>query len=226
MSVALTVIFPVVAQAGANPAIQTTNDYVFGWNQIAGNSSAGGTIGWQFTVASGVNLTVDELGFYDNGHVALDSAHPVGLWDANSNLLGEVTIPAGVSTNYLSGYTYEPLPDSVTLNAGDTYYIGAYYAPGSHDKLIVQYINPIGQDFDSNITWDTAIQTRFNEFQTGLDLPDNHLAPQGTYKEAFFGPTFSFTPEAAPEPATYALFGLCALALFVKRSVNSKAVSQ
>jgi len=222
-------IFPVALVAAAlmfsgsahattdNPAVLTTNGdvspypYSYTWTQIGGPNS-GGTIGWAFIVGSGNDLLVDKLGFFDGGNVALGDAHPVALWDSSSNMITEVTIPAGVGTNYLAGYTYTSLSNSVTLTAGSTYYLGAYFPTNNSDQILVQHNNPQGQQFDTNISWLNPMQTVFNAAQTNIAVPHN-LASNGVYKEAFFGPTFSFTTAAVPEPSSYALFGLSVLAL-------------
>jgi|GEM_PF-1954850 len=202
-----------------NPAILTTNGaispyaYSYAWTNISGNTNAAGTIGWAFTVGSGNDLLVDMLGFFDGGDVALGDAHPVALWDSSSNLVTEVTIPAGVGTNYLAGYTYTSVTNSVTLTAGSTYYLGAYFPANNGDKFLLQINNPVGQQFDTNISWLNPMQTMFNSNQTSIAFPDNHLASNGLYKESFFGPTFRFTTAAVPEPSSYAFFGLSALAL-------------
>jgi len=208
---ATALIFSGSAHATDNTAVLTTNGTAYPWTSIGGGSN-GGTIAWLFTVGSGVVLTVDYLGFYDPADVALGDAHPVALWDTNQNLLAQVTIPSGVGANYLSGYAYQHLSSSVTLNAGNTYVLGAFFPAASSDKLLVQATN---QQFDSNITWVQPAQTVFNPQQTNIAYPSNLLSPNGIYQEAFFGPTFRFTAASVPEPSTYTFFGLGALALIV-----------
>jgi len=202
---ASTLVFSGSAHASDNPAILTTNTPVYTFSPAITSGGNGGTVGWAFTVNSGVILTLDFLGLYDGGDVALQNAHPVALWDSSQNLLTEVTIPSGVGAHYLSGYTYQAVTNSVTLTAGSTYYVGAYFPAGSGDKILVTGTN---QQFDANITYSNPRQTSFSPSQTSIAFPNISNSITGTYKEGWFGPTFRFTATTVPEPTTNVLFCL------------------
>ena len=214
---AITLFF--FGSAHASPptaAILTTNSPVYSFSPDITIGGNGGTIGWAFTVGSGVNLTVNDLGLYDAFDASLSAAHPVGIWDSNTNLLAQVTIPAGVGADYRSGYTYEQLSNSLALTAGDTYYIGAYYPAGCSDEVLV---TGTSQQFSPDINWLNPRQVLFSPSQTSLAFPDISNSPTGTYKEGWFGPNFEFTATTVPEPATLALTaaGVASLLAFRRR---------
>ena len=209
---AVILVFSVLAHATELHAILTANSPSYTFSPAITSSGNGGTVGWAFQVAAGTNLSVDYLGLYDPGDVALLSSHPVELWDSNQNLLAQVTIPSGVGANYLSGYTYQALSNSVTLNAGNTYYVGAYYPAGCGDKILVTGTT---QQFDTNITFLNGQQTLFSPSQTNIAFPNIANSITGTYKQGWFGPTFQFTAIPLPEPSTNALLILSLVVLIV-----------
>jgi len=209
---AVVLVFSVLAHATENQAILTANGPSYTFSPTITSFGNGGTVGWAFQVAAGVNLSIDHLGLYDNGDVALSSSHPVELWDSNYNLLAQVTIPSGVGANYLSGYTYQALGTPVTLNAGATYYVGAYYPSGCGDEILVTGTT---QQFNTNLTFLNPQQTSFDSTQTSIAFPSIANSPTGTYKEGWFGPTLEFTTTVIPEPSTNALLTLSLVVLMV-----------
>jgi len=209
---AVILVFSVLAHATDSPAILTTNTPVFTFSPQITGAANGGTVGWAFTVNSGVILTLNSLGLYDGGDVALQNAHPVALWDASQNLLTEVTIPSGVGANYLSGYTYQPITNSVTLSAGSYYYVGAYFPAGSGDKILVMGTS---QQFNTNITFSNPRQSAFSPAQISIAFPDISNSITGTYKEGWFGPTFSFTASVIPEPSPNAILILSLVVILI-----------
>ena len=217
---AVILIISVLAHATENQAILTANGPSYTFFPAITISGNGGTVGWAFKVAAGTDLSVDYLGLYDKGDVALLSSHPVELWDSNHNLLAQVTIPSGVGANYLSGYTYQALGNSVTLNAGNTYYVGAYYPSGSGDEILVTGTT---QQFNTNITFLNPQQTSFDPTQTSIAFPNIANSPTGTYKEGWFGPTFQFTTTVIPEPSTNALLTISLVVLMVVSQRKQRA---
>lgn len=218
MIAAITLVFSGGAHA-TSPAVLTTNAPAYPFYSSITIGGNGGTVGWAFTVNTGLDLMIDYLGLYDGGNVALQQAHPVALWDSSTNLLAEVTIPAGFSTNYVSGYTYAAVTNSVILTSGHTYYVGAYFPANSVDNILVTGTN----QFNANITYSNPRQTSFDPSQTNIAFPNISNSITGTYKEGWQGPTFSFT--VVPEATTNALLCLGA-ALLMLAFAMIKAVFQ
>ena len=216
-SAAGTLIFSTNAHAFAlNSAVLTTNLPSYSFSPTIISAGNGGTIGWTFTVASGVNLTVYDLGLYDAFDTSLSTNHPVALWDSNSNLVAQVTILSGIGANYRSGYTYQQLSSPVDLTAGSTYYLGAFYPAGSTEQVLVAGTT---QQFSPDINWLNPQQTLFSPSATNIAFPDVYNSPTGTYKQGWFGPNFEFTATTAPEPATLTLAaaGVASLLAFRRR---------
>ncbi len=92
-----------------------------------------GTVGTRFTVGSS-DLTIDALGYQDPDGDGLVTDHRVGIWRvSDSQILGSVTVPAGTSAILQDGWRYEGLGVGITLQAGETYALGAETFSGSGD---------------------------------------------------------------------------------------------
>ncbi len=107
-------------------------------------------LGYEFT-ANGPNVTVTGLGVFDDGSISTFTTDPttgavipelVGLWDvSDSNLLvTSVTVDASSTQN---GYwLFTALTSAVTLNAGDTYVVGAQGGEFYYTGLIPITVDP------------------------------------------------------------------------------------
>jgi hypothetical protein len=98
----------------------------------------GSTLGYEFTPNSA--LSISALGFSDlpSANVpgvgdGLEQERFVGLWDSNGVPLTSVTVPAGTVAPLVDGFRYWSLQTPITLEAGHTYILGAYYNRESDD---------------------------------------------------------------------------------------------
>lgn len=214
--VAATFIFLAGAHAGNQAGILTSNGPAYAWEPAFANPNQAATIGWTFTVGPQNNLNVHDLGFYDGGDVPLITAHEIGIWNASGSLLSSVTIPAGASTNYSSGYAYSAIASPITLLAGQSYTIGAYY-PGvtsGGDK----FITSSSQTFEADIIFGHPV---LSSLSTSGVFTDPTIL-EGVYADGFFGPNFEFTTTPAPEPAPATLLALGVLVFTVAKGKSSK----
>lgn len=154
----------------------------------AGNNQ---TIGTLFTVgASGLSVT--SLGIWDEGANGLTDSHAVGLWDSTGTLLGSVTVPSGTGGTLSNSFRYAALGTPVTLTAGQSYTLGAYYANGSADRYRTNSTTP---------TFSTDVSSPFARWILNSSL----VRPTNTaLGEAYVGPNLEYG--VIPEPATWALF--------------------
>ena len=135
-------LFSLGAQAAVTPAIQTSNlprkEAFIGF----AGASWKGTIGWSFTVGANP-ITVSQLGLYDSGGNGLAESHQIGLWTGDGSLLlRSTTVPAGTSATLSGAYRYVPVTP-VTLNAGQTYVIGAFYSVNSGDDILLVQLSKL-----------------------------------------------------------------------------------
>jgi len=100
------------------------------------------TLGYEFTPSS--PLWVYSLGFADlpsadvpNVGDGLEQPRFVGLWDSNGLLLASVTVPAGTAASLMDRFRYQDLSTPITLAAGQTYILGAYFNRQSDDHYTV-----------------------------------------------------------------------------------------
>lgn len=173
-------LFSLGARAAVTPAIQTSNlptEVTFGG--FAGAISSA-TIGWSFTVGARP-ITVSQLGIYDSGGNGLAESHEVGLWTGDgSSLLRSTTIPASTSATLSGAYRYVPITP-VTLNAGQTYVIGAFYSVQSGDNIITYS----SQSYAPQLSFTQSRQSVLSPGQTfGFPNLDAWLA------QGVFGPNF------------------------------------
>jgi hypothetical protein len=162
-------------------------------------SSAPLLVGWDFSVTA--PLSVDSLGLYTSIPFGPPgpSSGEVGLWDANQVLIASCDVVQGDPV--MDGFKYHPITP-VTLLPGQTYTIGVLLL---HSEAFAEvggtpttFANEI--DFISNV---------FLDYPNGLTIPPTGQGYGG------FGPSFTFVP--IPEPATFALAGLGAVVLIVRR---------
>jgi len=160
----------------------------FTWN--AGSQN---TYGWNFTVGS-VALQVTGLGIWDADLDGLAAAHPVGLWSESGALLASTVVQSGAQTPLVGEFRLEQLPMTLTLVAGATYTIGAFY--GGDDFLHASFADP---PVSSPAIFDLV--ARF-EYGSVLTRPTRVFG-----STPYVGPTFEFTP--VPEPSTvFFVFGI------------------
>ena len=159
------------------------------------------TFGWRFTLGP-ASLTVTQLGLFDGGSDGLLAAHEVGIWDNTGSLLTSATVQAGAASSLSGGYRYEAVTP-VTLDANQTYQIGALFQENNNDGLLSRS----SQTFTSYLAFDEAAIS-----QPGIGvgaLTNPTLTFNYDQDQGFFGPNFTFTP--TPEPGT--VLGVSALAL-------------
>ena len=96
-------------------------------NQYQGPPLYAQTIGRQFAPLS--EIAVTHLGFYDSRLNGLTDKHEVGIWENSGTLIVQATVPSGSSVPLIGNFRYVPVPISppVTLLAGKTYVIGAFF---------------------------------------------------------------------------------------------------
>ncbi len=173
------------------------------------------TIGWQFTVASSVDLTVTSLGFWDLTPASpLGQSHEVGIWTGDGALLlGSVTVQ---TNSALSGaFRYEAVTP-FELTAGLSYLIGAAITSPFSDA----YTIPATVLTDPAITLTGSAR---NGSSGGFSAPTTVTAGNGR-----FGPNFEFTLDQVgqvPEPSAL-LITLTGLGLMaaVRRSKRASTV--
>ena len=123
-------------------------------------------------------------------------AIPVGLWSASGLLLRSVTIAPATGTELYGRFEYASLLSPVTLEANQTYILGAAY-PSLHQML--WFYDPNANSANMSI-YSAAVlpgDTRFNP-SASLVFPSVNLGPGGS-----FGPNALFT--VVPEPSTFEL---------------------
>ncbi|MCA9734354.1 MAG: T9SS type A sorting domain-containing protein [Deferribacteres bacterium] len=135
------------------------------------------TFGWSFTVGAG-DVVVSALGIYDSGEDGLFTSHEVGIWTSAGVLVASISIPSGTSATLISGCRYVNITP-VTLQAGQTYVIGAYYPPiyatdpHQGDQIIISNTNTNEIFFSTPITWGNARQSSLFDYGVSpLTFPD------------------------------------------------------
>ena len=138
---------------------------------------------------------MDALGVFDTGALGLADDHPIGIWNAQGDLVASTTVTNAsasvASASTLGVWRFQSIAP-VALAAGD-YVIGAWY-PTLADLFVG---NATGIVTDPDVTFlhdaiSPGVITNFSE-------------PLGTFTAAdpgFFGPDFRL---AVPEPTTWAL---------------------
>lgn len=179
-------------------AVRTTDGLSADWRNIIGaNQSA--TAGWAFRVGPQA-VQVRALGLYDVAN-GLKDAHPIGLWSASGTLLAQATLPAGTASQRIGSYRYVAITP-ITLNAGQTYVIGAYFGPvadqcGSACGDVMLYAGH--ETYDMRISF---VQSR----QTLSIAGAGPLAYPGVFAgidEGFFGPNFLLSADLTPDPFAF-----------------------
>lgn len=183
------------------PAILISSD--------GGTNSGDYSMGWLFHVNQ--SITVDALGFYDQGGDGLISSHDVGIFDSGGTLLISTTVTT--ANTLISGFRYAAIPP-LMLAAGQDYTVSSVLFFGGD----LFAFNPSFAAVDPSVTF---INNRFLPTST-LDFPTSG-APATL---GFFGANFNISTAAAPEmdprgaalPFCFVLFGL-ALILTSRRGL-------
>jgi len=134
--------------------------------------------GWEFVPAE--DIVVTELGLYLpanwNGGSGFVEAHPIAIWEGAAEVISG-TIPAGGGA--VAGYVFVDTPD-VTLEAGKTYVIAAYFASAA-DAWISTYTSGLSSDSLITVT------------QTGVyTYPSSGLEVPTTVSSYLSSPNFQF----------------------------------
>ena len=173
------------------------------------------TNGMRYQVGSNP-ITITQLGYQDNGLDGLAVTHQVGVWDVTTqNLLGSVTVQAGVASPLIGDWRYETLSTPIALSAGQTFYLAAeLFQP----DVTFWGMNP-------TITVDNALSGITGPITPGVVV---NSAPGATGYQQYVG--FGYGTELAwaysaanaqfavvPEPASLSLLGLAGLALIRRR---------
>ncbi len=147
---------------GVHGLVQAAVLYTENGGVNEGNS--GVTIGMEFTPQADIQVT--QLGVLDAGSdgAGLQTSHDVGLWLNDGTPLSTVTVTA--SSTLTSGFRYEAITP-VTLTAGVTYVLAAYYPNTmAGDKL--QVLSPPGPTATPFVTLSSVSRL---ESGTGLTFP-------------------------------------------------------
>ncbi len=152
-------------------------------------NNQGFTVGYEFSVSQ--TITVDRLGFYDEGNDGLVTAHDVGIFDLCGTLRASGTVAAGTSSPLNGGYRYVSITP-VVLAAG-TYRIGAVvFNGGSHDRFL-HGVTTVATD--STVTF---VRGKLNNGVALLQFPTLDATATGLVEKSCFGPNFTFAPGGTP----------------------------
>ncbi len=150
----------------------------------------GFTLGSKFTVGSN-NAIVSSLGVFDSTGVALAAATPVDIWDSVGSVVAAATVPQGTAD--LNQFAYVSI-SPVTLLAGHSYTLGAYYSSSADPAQLRDHSSTPGTSPDFN-----SYLAAFTGSNTVGSISD----PTGTTSGvAYIGPDFLYV---VPEPSTLLL---------------------
>ncbi|MEP6755698.1 MAG: PEP-CTERM sorting domain-containing protein [Chthonomonadales bacterium] len=157
-----------------------------------GGAQDNSMLGWEFSLANQVTLT--DLGIYDEGNDGLFNSHQIGLWTGGGTLVSSATIASGFSgsvVNSASGlgsFRFNNV-SPVSLTPG-SYVIGALWGIQDRDYIRTGSNNvptPLNMAPGFSFT-----QLRYN-VNSGFAFPASSFARNG-----HFGPDLRFT--TVPEP--------------------------
>ncbi len=179
-------------------------------------SPTGDTIGgWEFQVTS--TITVNALGFWDEGANGLTNRHDVGLWDISQNLLASTTVTTAstpvASTSSAGQWLFNAIAP-LSLTPGN-YVLGATFANNDAD---LARLNTIATT-TAGVTFVTARQSA----SSSLAFP-TILSPG--LNAGIFGPNLlTQNPQTSPvpEPATLGMAGTAAVVGLVLARRRAKA---
>jgi hypothetical protein len=156
------------------------------------------TVGWRFTVASGTDIFVTALGWWDDVPAdPLDATHQVGLWALDGTLLGSTTVQTNSTLN--GAFRYESITP-ILLTAGTGYVIGGRDLSSDSDNYTSSVSSLV---MDPRVVFVSAAVSANN---AGFSFPSIFTLNSG----GRFGPNFELGSAAAavPEPASLTLLCL------------------
>jgi hypothetical protein len=160
--------------------------------------SGGITVGSKFQPLVDIQLT--SLALWDQGANGFQAGHAIGVWDESLNLVASATMPAGSSTMLIGEFRYVPIAP-VSLTAGKSYAIAAFYSPSAFDPLtgaITTFTS------NANIGWLGSVEA--------LNSGNALKYPETLWAEGqCFGPSFGFT--VVPEPSSLTIMAIATLGL-------------
>jgi hypothetical protein len=218
--ISLTALTAFRAGASTASAIETANGTAFSWrNFIGANQSA--DVGWSFLVGA-QNLQLTALGIFDQNQDGLEDSHVVALWTSGGALITEATVPSGTTGSLVGSYRYHSVTP-VTLLAGQTYVLGAHFAPvvdlcGSAcgDATLSFAL----ETFDPGITY---LASKIKPAVNG-DAPPAFPSTEEGVGGGIFGPNFLITTAdttPAPEPANLGL-AACGIGALLARGLSAR----
>ena len=157
---------------------------------LQATSGADQLYGWFFDLSAAVDVTA--LGVGDSGGAALTVSHDVGIFAvSDQGLRLSATVPAGGGT-YLDGFLYVGVSPTL-LPAGE--YVIVMTMPSENADL--QSIENTSETTSTPVTY---VNSAF-DFGSSLAYPTD----VGTFAIGMFGPNFTYTSSAIPEPSTWAM---------------------
>ncbi len=170
-------IVPDAALGGSGPAIVSfTNPFI--------DHFADDLTGFRFTVGA-TNLTVTDLGFFDQGGNGLGEAHAVGIYDVGSQqLIVSATLPAGTEAALDGAFRYVPLATPGTLTANTTY-VAVAYRTTAVDGVAYQVSN---LKVSPLLTYNSNVAANGSEQLAFCNTPFNNNP------NSWFGPNFKVSP--------------------------------
>lgn len=177
-------------------------------------AAASGVRGYEFNVSQTIYLT--HLGMWDfgtNGFAGLDPT--VEIWDTLATPVAgasaTVTDTSPIDGPAVGGgsFRYESIGSPLQLTAGN-YVIGGFLTDTND---VLQTVSNAGASSPITFTQNRLF------FGVGYGFPATNFAIDGI---AYFGPNFKYMTEdefnaTVPEPSSFALAGLCAFGVLIKR---------
>jgi len=153
--------------------------------------TGGVTLGYQFTITTTENVAA--LGLWDHSSDGLNGPHEVGLWNNSGTLLASTTVSNAsvvVPSTFNEGrWMFEDIT-AISIGPG-TYYLGMQQPSSAQDLYVA-----------GTVAVNVAGASKGNGSVGGLN--SNALVFPNIFQasDAYFGPNFSTTSVAAPEPTS------------------------
>jgi hypothetical protein len=166
---------------------------VITFDQSTGGSGSNNnqSVGWQFNVLN--SLTVNALGWFDEGANGLGHSHTVGIWNPSGALLTSILVPQGTVASLNGAYRMVPIADLI-LTVANGYIIGGENFDTSGDRLPFD----VTQIVDSRLGF---VDATFSLLGSGFTRPINFSVAT----DGFYGPMFAAASSSVPEPSSILL---------------------